>query len=214
MGFKFTDCASQDISRRICCSSLLLMYFWQSLLICFVSLSCMSTNLWATNCVLDGIVAVCCDNWYDPIHSSPGEIPNFAIGTLPSTITEPPPFFMVGVIKGLQLFHQVFVTHWPTYLTQTFQILIYQSKGLYSTALLSSLCAPWPTEVFWHCFASFYSGFLAAILSYRPASESFPYSGCWFIFFMTLVQLCSDVLEQSAFYHTSWWLWWNYPLHR
>ena len=42
MGFKFTDYASQDISWKICCSSLLLMNLWQSLLVCFGSLSCMS----------------------------------------------------------------------------------------------------------------------------------------------------------------------------
>ena len=28
------------------------------------------------------------------------------------------------------------------------------SEGFYSIALLSSLCAPWPIEAFWHCFAS------------------------------------------------------------
>ena len=50
MGCKSADCAGQDISWKICCSSLLLMYFWQSLLVCFRSLSCISTNPWATSC--------------------------------------------------------------------------------------------------------------------------------------------------------------------
>ena len=41
-----------------------------------------------------------------------------------------------------------------THLTQWSQTLICQPKGLYSTALLSSFCAPWLIGTFWHCFAS------------------------------------------------------------
>ena len=63
MGFKSTDCASQDISWRTWCSSLLLMYLWQSLLVCFRSLSCMSTNLWPTSRIPDGIVGCCSILW-------------------------------------------------------------------------------------------------------------------------------------------------------
>ena len=39
MGFKSADCTGQDISWRTCCSSFLLMYHGQSLLVCFRSLS-------------------------------------------------------------------------------------------------------------------------------------------------------------------------------
>ena len=41
-----------------------------------------------------------------------------------------------------------------SFLTEIFRTLIHQFKGLYSTALLSSPFAPWPTEAFWDCFAS------------------------------------------------------------
>ena len=54
----------------------------------------------------------------------------------------------------MQLFHQLFLAQRPSNLTPRFRILICQPKQLYSIALLSSLCAPWPTRAFWHCFAS------------------------------------------------------------
>ena len=50
--------------------------------------------------------------------------------------------------KGLQLFYKLVATHRPSYLAENFRTLIRQSKGLYSTALLSSLCAPWSTGAF------------------------------------------------------------------
>ena len=56
IGFKFADCADQDISWRISCSSLHLMYVWLSLQVCFGSLSCMTTNSWPTSSIPDGIV--------------------------------------------------------------------------------------------------------------------------------------------------------------
>ena len=54
MVFKPADCASQDISWRICSYPLLLMYFWQNLLVCFVLLSCRSSNPWPTRHLQDG----------------------------------------------------------------------------------------------------------------------------------------------------------------
>ena len=63
MGFKSTDCAGQDISWRLCCSSLLLIYLWQNLLVCFWSLSCRSTNPWPTSHVSDGIAWCCSMLW-------------------------------------------------------------------------------------------------------------------------------------------------------
>ena len=65
MGFKFADCSSQDISWRICCSSLLLIYLWQSLPVCFRLLFCMSTNPWSTSCVSD--VIVWCSMFWLPV---------------------------------------------------------------------------------------------------------------------------------------------------
>ena len=49
------DCTTKNISWRTCCSSYLLMFFWQSLQVFFGSLSCMSINPWPTSRVLDGI---------------------------------------------------------------------------------------------------------------------------------------------------------------
>ena len=62
--------------------------------------------------------------------------------------TEPPLCFTVGVIQGLQPFLQLFAAHRPSYLTKRFRTLIQQSKGLYSSALLFSLCVPWLTGAF------------------------------------------------------------------
>ena len=74
MGFKSADCTDQDISRRRCYSSLLLMYHCQSLLVCFESLSCTSTKLWPTSHVPNEM-AWCCDSRSDSICSFPGANP-------------------------------------------------------------------------------------------------------------------------------------------
>ena len=73
--------------------------------------------------------------------------------------------------KELQLFHQLFALHRPTYLTERFRTFIRQQKELLSTALLFSLCALWPTRAFWH-FSFLNSDFLRAILPHWPASPS------------------------------------------
>ena len=59
MGFMSADYAGQGICWGICYSSLLLIYPWQNLLVYFGSLSCMSTNPWATSRVPDGIAWYC-----------------------------------------------------------------------------------------------------------------------------------------------------------
>ena len=69
-------------------------------------------------------------------------------------------------------FHQLIATHTPSYLTEIFWTLIRLSKGLYSTAQLSSLWASWSTGVFSRLFCFLNSGFLTEILPYRPASLS------------------------------------------
>ena len=111
----------------------------------------------------------------------------------------------VGVIRvgvgvgGLQLFHQFFAAYRPSYLSQSFRTLIRQSKGLYSTALLPSLCAHWPIVVFWHCFASsiviswqhfYHIGQLLRVFSSVDVDT-----------FFSVGQWC---LELSAFCHESW----------
>ena len=74
------------------------------------------------------------------------QTPDFAIGL----------FHVLWLVWywGLQLFHRFFVAHGTSYLSPRFRTLIRQFKGLYSTALLTSLCAPWLTGAFWNCFVS------------------------------------------------------------
>ena len=56
--------------------------------------------------------------------------------------------------RGLQFFHKLFATHRLSYLIERFRILIRLYKWFYSTALLSSLCVPWPIGVFYDCSVS------------------------------------------------------------
>ena len=56
--------------------------------------------------------------------------------------------------RGLKLFHQLFATHRPFYLTEKLRILILQSNKLYSAVLLAILFVSRPTGAPWHCFAS------------------------------------------------------------
>ena len=142
------------------------------------------------------------------------QIPDFATDKSlhPTTrITEPPSRLTVSVIRGLQLFHQLFTAHRPSYLCQRFRTLIHQSEGLFYCSLVQSLCAlaHWSVLPLF-CFIK--SGFLTAILSYGSASQSHPFTVNVDTFFHDIgsgVQWC---LEQSAFCHASWWLWWNCPL--
>ena len=101
--------------------------------------------------------AGCCVSWSDSICSHHlVQIPDFVIAK--SSPATPSQSFLHTLWKvwyrGLQLFHQHLATHRPSYLTQRFWTMIQQSKVLYSTALLSSLCVPWLAGAFWHCFAS------------------------------------------------------------
>ena len=106
-------------------------------------------------------------------------------------------------------FTKFFTAHRPYYLTERFRTLFRQSKGLYSTGLLSSLCAPWPTGAFCHYFAS----------SKMVSCQQFCYKGPlhrvlvsqWMLRHL-FHDIGSDVqwyLEQSAFCHANWRLWWN-----
>ena len=62
-GLKSLNCVTQDILWRTRCSSLLLMFLWQSLLEWFGSLSSRSTNPWATSWILDWIAWCCSMLW-------------------------------------------------------------------------------------------------------------------------------------------------------
>ena len=81
----------------------------------------------------------------------------------------------------------------PSFLSQRFRTLIHPSKGLYSITLLSSLCVPWVTGAFWHCFTS------STVVSwyhfcYITQLHRVSFSQ-WILthFFMTFIQLCIDV---------------------
>ena len=58
------------------------------------------------------------------------------------------------------------------------------------------------------------SGFLTAILPYRPTSQSLLHTVDVDPFYYNIGSVVQQCLKQSAFCHTSWWLWWNSPLHR
>ena len=81
----------------------------------------------------------------------------------------------------------------PSYITERFRTLIRQSKKLYSTALLSSLCAPWPTEASWYCLVS--STVVSWQQFYLTGELQRGFSSQWMrtYFFTILVKLCSDV---------------------
>ena len=118
----------------MCCSSLLLMYLWQSLLVCFGSLFCKPCFRWDSMMLQYPVITSLIQFVLHLV-----QIPNFAKSKPTHTITEPPPCFMVSVIQTVKFFHQLFATHRTPYLTPKFQTLIHQSKGLYSTTLLFSL---------------------------------------------------------------------------
>ena len=140
-----------------------------------------------------GGAAVCCDSRSESICPSPGANPRLCRWQNASTLKQG---FLYGLrfvrYIGLQLFHQFFAAYIPSYLSQRFRTLIRQSKELYSTVLLSNFCAHWPTGAFWHGFVSLivvswqqfcHIGRLHRVFSSVDVD----------IFFMTLVQLCSDV---------------------
>ena len=99
--------------------------------------------------------AVYCDSWFESICPLPGANPDFVVGKSLLHFNRASSMLFGWYDTGsCSSFHQSFAAHRPCYLIQRFRTLIHQSKRLYTTALLFSLCAPWPIGVFWHCFAS------------------------------------------------------------
>ena len=129
----------------------------------------------------------------------------------PRSITEPPLCFTVGVIEGVSVFHQLFATHRPSYLTERFRTLIRQSKGLYSSAVFFSLCASWPSGGFWHCFTSSIVVFWQQFCHMGQIHSLLliVYVDSFFHDISSVVLWC---LEHSAFCHANWWFRWNSPL--
>ena len=129
-----------------CCSSLLLMYIWQSLLVCFGSLSCLSAILWRpTSRVPDWIASCCSIQWlavWFNLTFTWGKFPALQSANTPSPTQWHILFQSLRLTwfgGGVRFFHQLFATLRTSYLIQRFRTLIRQSKGLYSTILLFSL---------------------------------------------------------------------------
>ena len=152
MGFKSAYRAGHDISGRKCCSTLLLMYLWQSLLICFGSLSGMSTNPWATRHISDRIAWRCSKLWYPIWFNFPFigyKSLILQLAKAPITKRATPPRFPLGVIQGVAALSRIPHHMQCSYLTVRFRTLIRAFKRHYSTVLLCSLYAIWSTVAFW-----------------------------------------------------------------
>ena len=196
MGFKSTHCTSQDINWGTCSSSLLWIYLRQSLLVCFWSLPWYKTSTnklrsrW-DNMMLQYVVIASLIQFV--LHLV--QISEFAIGKSP-----PHHNWASSMLYSRcdTVGYSSFTTHRPSYLTQRFWTLICLSKGLYSIALLSSLCAPWYTEAFWHHFAS------STEVSWQWFCHIYKlhrvYSSLWMMthFFTILVQSCDVWSSQPS----------------
>ena len=140
------------------------------------------------------------------------QIPDFAICKSPHAITEPRPCFVVGLVQGVAALAPTLRCTYTLVFDPKISNFDSSSKGLYSTALLSSLYAPDSTGVFWHYFA----------FSKLVSGQNFRYIGQLNSLMLTvnaniffhIGSVVRGSLEQSAFYYTSWWLWWNCPLQR
>ena len=137
------------------------------------------------------------------------QIRDFATGKSSHTIAESLQSFTVDVILGLQLFYEHFTSYRAFSLIERFRIFICQSKGLYSFVSpkdfipFLSLCA------LSHCslsrlFCFCNSCFLAAVLPYRPASQSVIFTVDVDTFFHHIDSVVQNCLVQSAFCNASW----------
>ena len=204
MLFKSTDYTGQDTSWRTCSSSLFLMLPWQSLLVCFGSLSCRSRNPWRpTNCVPDWIAGCCSMLWWSVWFNLSFTWCKYP--TLQRAKASHPTELLQSLrlvwYRGLRLFPQLFAAHRPSYLTQRNQTLICKS----------SLYELWSTGAFWHCFPS------STVLSWQqfcPIGQFYWIFSQWILanFFHKIVLVVLYCLDQSTFSYASWWLWWNCPL--
>ena len=205
MGFKSADCTSQDISWRTCCSFLLFMYFWQSLLVCFGSLCCMNTNPWPTSHIPGGITF---DSWSDSICPIPGA--NLWLWNWQKRAS----FMLCSWCDtgGCSYFTNALQHIDPSIWLKDFKLWFIVQRTLLHCSIIQSLCA----LAYWSlltlfCFLN--NGFLTAILAYKPASQSSIHNGCWHIFSMTLLQtsLHNWTSQPSVMQAGDWW---NCPLHR
>ena len=132
-------------------------------------------------------VAVCCDSWSNSICPSPGANPwlcNWQKAPTPHSFTNSSQHINPPI--------------WP----KDFKLWFISPMDYIPLLCLLIL------------FCFFKSGFLSAILLYKPTSQSF--SSQWMLthFFHDINLVVQYYLKLSAFCHANWWLWWNCPLHR
>ena len=124
-----------------------------------------------------------------------GQISNFAIGKSLS-ITEPPPYFTVGMIQGVAALSPTLRrTYTPLFNSKISNFDLSVQRILFHCSIVQYLC----TLVDWNlltlfCFLN--SGFLIVVLPKRSYLLSSPYGWYWHIFLDigSVVQWC---LEQS-----------------
>ena len=210
VGFKSADCTSQDISWRMCYSSLLLMYLRQSLLVCIGSLSCMSTNPFYPQAVFyrgscDAVV--CCDSLIQfALHLM--QIPDFRIRKSSSHHNRSSSMLYGWYDTGVCSSFANFLLYMdPPISLKDFELWFISPKDfiplLYCLVclclgLLTLFCFVFSTVVFWQKFC--HIGQLHSLLLTH--------------FFHDIGSVVQWFLEQSTFCHARWWRWWSCPLHR
>ena len=195
----FTHSTDQDISWRTYCSSLLLIYFWPSLPVCFGSLSCISTNSWPIRCIPDGNTWCCSMQWkvlWFNLSFTWCKSLTLQLAKALHTITEPPP------PRGCSFFinssPQIEPPIWP----QNFELWFISPKDFIPLLYCSVFVCLIPLEPFDIDLVSWQQFYPIGQL------QRF-FSSHWMLthFFVhnidSVVRWC---LEQSAFCQTSRWL--------
>ena len=162
IGFKSGDCTGQAICWRMCCSSLLLMYIWQILIVRFGSLSCMSTNPWSTS-VPDAVIAGLIQ-----IFPSPGTNSRFYNWQPPYHNRASSMLYGWCAIEGCSSFTNSSPHIDPRIWANDAELSFVSPKDFILLLYCPVFMRLGPLEPFWHCFLN--SGFLIAILLYRSAS--------------------------------------------
>ena len=196
MRFKSIDFTSQNIIWRACCSSLLLIYLCQSLLIALghylVWVKFLNPQATFQMGLCDA--AVCYDSWSDLIYPSPDANPDLAIGkSHPQHNRAYSKLYSWCDTGGCSAFTNsslhIDSPIWP----KDFELWFISPKDF-----VPLLYCP--------VFVRLNSVFLTAILPYRPVSQNF-----LFIVDTFFDDICAVVFGAVSL-HTSWWLKWNCPL--
>ena len=185
------------------------MYLEQSLIVCFVPLSCMSTNPWATSRVPDRITWCFSLRCLIEFAFQLAQIPDITIGKAP-----PRDFCMLygwcdtGCWSS---FNNSSPKIDPLIWDKDFNILFAVQRILFYSSIVLCLGAlvHWKFVTLF-CFLN--NGFLTAILPYRQTSQSLLLRVDIDTFFHDIGSVVQWCFEQPAFCHVSWWLRWNCPL--